>query len=286
VDNEANEVKKDDKWEFEDYAFTITGVIVGALLVLPELAYSLFGIHIFGGSLVDAADMLAESIEHGGWTLNQLRVLSPMLFLLTTTIAFFYDAIEARKTGGYKGSLFTHTFESLLDDAIYMAITTIMVYGSIFFGVMYASWLGGPVAWVLFVAVFPLVRKKGAVSGEDGHIHEGSDAGQTAPVKTRTPWFLLSILAIGIVVEVLTGAWIAFPLSWLIICVLKLAQGFRARNFTADIVFDMVYYAFSVILLAGGLVFDFWLASWGAFPLALIVSWGVNRFKPRERGML
>jgi len=265
MSNDVNINDKDKKWDFSDYAFTITGIIVGVLLVVPEILYSQFDISILGGSLSNVAPELVEGIEDGRglnwWSINQLRPLSPMLFLLTTTIVMFKDAFDARKSGGYTGSLFTHTFESLLEDAIYMAITTIMVYGAVLVGAMYASWLAGPITWILFIFIFPLVRKKSSAD------------------EVKTPWMLLLIFAIGIIVEVITGAWIAFPLTWLIICVVKLVDTIREKNNSINTIFDAIYYAFSIILMAVGISLDFWIASWAAFPIALFICWVLSKFK-------
>jgi len=258
-----NDVKKDDKWEFEDYAYTITGILVGFLLVVPEILYSQFGISFLGGGFAELADDFVQDIEGGNitWTISELRALSPMLFLLTTAIVFIKDAADARKSGGYKGSVFTHTFESLLEDAIYMTITTIMVYSAILLGAMYASWLAGPITWVLFIFIFPLLRKKNG--------------------KTDTydmPWLLMAIFAIGIIAEVITGVWVAFPLSWLVICAIKLIGAIREKIDSVDAVFDVLYYAFSVILLALGVTLNFWMASWIAFPSGLLICWILSKF--------
>ena len=262
---ENEDIKKDEKWDFSEYAYTITGILVGFLLVVPEILYSQFGISILGGSMGSITPAVIEGLEDGygssGWTLSELRALSPLLFLLTTTIVFFQEAIVARKTGGYKGSMFTHTFESLFEEAIYMAITTVMVYGAVLYGAMYASWLAGPITWVLFIFIFPLVRKKD--SGED---------------KAAMPWFLLFIFVVGIVAEVITGAWVAFPLAWLIICAIKLVGTIREEDKTIDTVFDIMYYAFSVILMAVGVGMGFWIASWTAFPIALFLCWVISKF--------
>jgi len=258
---ENDNTKIDDRWDFSDYAYTITGIIVGVLLVAPEILEAQFDISILGGSLSE----LAEELEHGYgfnvWSFNQLRALSPMLFLLTTTIVMFKDALDARKNGGYTGSLFTHTFESLLEEAIYMAITTIMVYGAILAGVMYISWLAGPITWILFIFIFPLAKKKD--SSIDGF---------------NIPWLLLLIFAIGIAIEVITRAWIAFPLAWLVICAVKLVGTIREKINSINEVFDAIYYAFSVILMALGLALNFWIASWSAFPIALFICWVLSKF--------
>jgi len=262
----SNDIKKDGKWEFEDYAFTINGIIVAVLLPLPEIIYNFFGIHIFGVGMSEASGIFSEGLEYGfGFnlqTLTQLRALSPMLFLLTITIVLFHDAIVARKTGGYTGSLFTHTFESLFEDAIYMAITTIMVYGAILFGAIYASWLGGPVSWILFVFIFPLVRKRDADTDNE----------------VDMPWLLLGIFIFGVIAEVIIGTWIIFPLSWLTICSIKLFTIIRDRNYSANTIFDMIYHAFMVVLIAVGIVLDFWMVSWAAFPIALFICWILGKF--------
>jgi len=253
-------VKTHEKWDFSDYAFTITGILVGILLIVPEILEAQFGISILGGSLRD----FAEDLEYGRvseWDFNRLRALSPMLFLLTTTIVFFKDAIDARKTGGYTGSLFTYTFEDLFEDAIYMAITTIMVYSAIFADAMYISWLAGPITWILFVFLFPVVKKKDDSSEED------------AP-----PWLLLLIFAGGIAAEIITRAWIAFPLSWLIICAVKCISAIREGNYSSNTVFSILYYAFSVILMTVGIILNFWIASWIAFPTALFICWILSKF--------
>ena len=266
--SENVDVKKDEKekWEFEDYAFTLTGIIVGFLLVGPDLLLSFFDVSILGGGLGDVGAELAEGLDHGllrtGWSINELRALSPLLFLLTTTICFIYDAIVARKTGGYTGSIFTHTFESLFEDAIYMIITTIMVYSAVLAGVMYISWLAGPITWLIFLGIYPLVRKK-----RDEHD------------EVEKPWFLLIIFAVGIIVEIITRQWIAFPASWLIICAIKLVQTIRQGNHTIDSVFDILYYAFSVVLMSVGIILNFWITSWIAFPVALFICWILSKFK-------
>jgi len=262
-----NETAKKKKWEFEDYAFTVTGIIVGLLLVLPEVLYSAFDISILGGSLGGGeasrvGEELIEDIEAGGirrFDIIRLRVLSPMLFLVTTTICYLHDTIVARKRGGYKGSLFTHTFRSLLEDTIYMGITTAMVCWAVFFGAMYISWLAGPITWILFMFIFPLVRRK---------------TDEEAP----KPWLLLGFFVIGVVVEIFTGAWIAFPLAWLVICAFKLVSEIRGYDRTVDRFFDILYYASSVVLMGVGIALDFWIASWAAFPVAFFICWILNKF--------
>jgi len=257
-DKKNKDKNDDDKWEFSDYAYLITGIIVALCLVIPDIIYSMFGISILGGSLGTLEDGL----------LKQFRTTSPLLFMLTTAIVFIVDAIEARKSGGYKGSMFTHTFETLVEDAIYMSISTILVYGTAFTDTMYASWLAGPITFVLFIFIFPMVRKKSAVTGEASTYNTGEDA---------IPWFLLLILIAGVIVEIITQAWIALPFSWLVICVFQLVYAIRERITTIDHVFDVLYYLFSIILMAVGLIINYWVTSWIAFPFALLICWILSK---------
>ena len=236
---------ENEKWDFEEYAFTITGILVGVFMFAPDILESLFGINIVVP-----------------------RVFSGMLFLVTTTVVLFQEAIVVRKSGVYKGALFTEDFESLLEAAIYMAITTAIVYGAILFDVIFASWLAGPVSWILFVFIFPLARKK-------------SDRAD----KFKVPWLLLSIFAVGIIVEIMTGAWIALPLSWLIICVFKFVGTVRKKFNSIDEIFDVLYYVFVIILMAVGIGLDFWITSGLAYPTALFVCWVLNKFVKFELDM-
>ena len=261
---------KDEKWLFEDYAYTITGIIVGVLLVGPQLLYSLFGISILGVDLGDVGATVADGLDYGlirdGFGISDFRTMSPLLFLLTTTIVFFKEAIDARKTGGYKGSMFTHTFESLFEEAIYMAITTFMVYYAVIFGAMYISWLAGPITWILFIFLFPLVRRK---SEKDEEV--------------KKPWLLLLIFAAGLIAEGFTRAWIAFPLTWLIICAASLVETIREYDSFFNKIFNIIYYVLSVILMAVGILFDFWVLSWAALIIALIFCWILSKFKRFKR---
>ncbi|MCL2199689.1 MAG: hypothetical protein FWB80_12280 [Defluviitaleaceae bacterium] len=254
------EEKKTDKWEFEDYAFLFTGILVGFLLVGPELLYEFFGIDFFlpkdDGDLGDVITDLVEGEGWRGFSFQTLRALSPFLFLVTTSVCFWKDAISSRSDGGYKGSLFTHTFESLLEDAIYMTITTVMVISAVLFGAMYISWLAGPITFILFVFLLPLLKKK---RGHDDEV--------------KTPWGQVAIFVAGLIGEAITGAWIIFPASWLILCAINLFYYLRKKRYSADIIFNMIYYAFSVVLMGVGIVMDFWLASWTAFPIALFIAW-------------
>jgi len=260
------EKDKSKKWDFSDYAYTITGIIVAVLLIGPQLLENLFGISFTSLDLDEAAIDFAESLDDGRGVdfrdFNQMRMLSPMLFLVTTTLVFIKEAFDARHGKVYEGTVFTHTFESLFEEALYMVITTVMVLYAIFNGTMYVSWLAGPITWILHTLIFPLFRKRDAA-------HE----------REPLPYFFLAIFAVGIIVEIITQAWIAFPLVWIIICALKGIDVIRHSNRTVNDIYDILYYAFSVILISAGLIFDFWIASWLAFPLAAFICWIIDKVR-------
>ena len=254
-----------EKWNFDDYAYTITGIVVGILvagpIVLDTLLQIIFDIGIFDGILGGTAPVLSDWLEAEAPGFNQYRFLTPVLFLLTTTICFFKDAIDARKSGGYSDSWFTYDFESLLEEAIYLALATITVFSSILVGAMWASWLAAPVSWVLFVFILPLVKKKNSTD------------------KIYIPWLCLFIFAVGIIAEIITGAWIAFPLSWLIICAIKLIGYIRKAESSLNTVYNISYSALSVIVIAVGIVLNFWLISWTPILIALLICWVFSKFK-------
>ena len=256
-----NEKKTAEKWSFADYAFTITGIVVGVFLVGPELLEALLGITLWGGSLSNVDLDIINQTNTELLTITQLRALSPLLFLITVTVTFAKDTIDARKTGGYKDSMFNHTFETLLEETIYMGVMTIMVFSSVLADAMYISWLAGPITWVLFIFLFPLLRRK------------EKDA------QVSVPWFMLSIFILGIVLEVVIGGWFFFPLSWLILCLFKLKNVITLKNKTLDHIFNIIYYILSVILMALGVGLNFWFTSWTAFPVSLVICWLLSKTK-------
>lgn len=257
---DKKEINKATKWTFSDYAFTLTGIVVAVLLLGPELLEELFDITLWGGSLSDMDLEIEDAIQAGGVrSLYQLRALSPMLFLITLSVIFIKDAFDARKTGGYTDSLFNHTFETLLEDAIYMTVMTIMVFSAILANAMYISWLAGPITWLLFIFLFPLLRRK------------------DSEAKLNVPWVMLLVFVLGIVFEVAIGGWVFFPLSWLILCVMKLRGAIVLEEKSLDRIFNLSYYALSVILMGLGVMLGFWFASWVAFPVSFFICWVLKK---------
>jgi len=232
------------KWTFADYAFTLTGVIVGLILLLPN--------------------WLDITIENEIFA--RLRWMSPFMFLVTASVVMIKDTVDAKKGIIVPGKLFTYEFEDLLEDAIYMSITTVMVLYAVFTESMYISWLAGPITWIVYVFLLPLLRQ--------------DDESGTA--KAQLPVFLLSFFAAGIVIELLTGQWIAFPFMWVLICVYK-AYGFiRGGEYSMNVLYNILYYVFSVVLIAVGLVWGFWVTSWLALPVSMVICWGVDRWRKRR----
>ncbi|MCL2201621.1 MAG: hypothetical protein FWB75_06610 [Oscillospiraceae bacterium] len=264
-----SEKKEREKWDFSDYAFTVTAVIVGVLLLGPQLLETLFGIGTDGQYIGDAAADFAERIEAGQGVnirdFNEMRMLSPLLFMVTASIVFIKDAVDARRGNVYIGKLFTYDFESLLEDAIYMAISTAMVLYSAISGSMYISWLAGPITWLLYVFVMPLLKKR-----------------DDSQPRAALPGFLLAVFAAGVILEAITQQWIAFPLVWVIICAFKAIGTIRHSERTLNDIYDILYYISSVILILVGMILDFWVTSWLALPVAAFICWIIQMFKNRK----
>lgn len=235
-------------WDFADYAYTFTGVLVGFLLVGLELISEFFGVSILGGPL-------NEVLVGERFTFAEFRALSPLLFLMTTVIVFAKETIDVRKSGSYTGAMFKHTFESLLEETIYMSVLTFMIFYGIITNGMYASWLASPVTWVLFVFLFPLLKQK-----------EERKA-------LVVPWGMLGILMGGVLFEIVLGGWLFMPLSWLVICLIKLKDEVKVKEKSLDRSFNLIYYVLSVTFMGLGIGFDFWITSWTAFPVALVICW-------------
>ena len=247
-----------EKWSFEDYAFTITGIIVGIIVLVPLLLDILleiiYDLEIFDGILIGTPPTFVDYL-HG------YNFLAPSLFLLTTTIVYFKAAFDARKFGAYSDSWFTYDFESTLELAISLAISTIILYISFFLGDMWASWLGAPISWILFLIVFLFLRKK-----------EGTE-------KISIPWLCLIIFVVGIVAEVITRAWVALPLAWLIICAITLIGHIREAESSLDTVYDISFNLLSILAMALGIFLNFWYISWSPILIALFVCWIFSGFK-------
>ena len=247
-----------EKWDFDDYAFTITGIIVGILVVAPLLLDILleiiYDMEIFDGIFTGTAPSLIDCL-HG------YNFLAPSLFLLTTSIVYFKAAFDARKCGEYSDSWFTYDFESTLELAISLAISTITVYITFFIGDIWASWLGAPISWILFLFIYPFLRNKDSTE------------------KTNMPWLCLAVFVTGVIAEIITRAWIALPLAWLIICAIMLIGHIRKAERSLDTVYNIAFTTLSVIAMAVGVLFDFWHISWSPILLALLVCWIFSKFK-------
>ena len=228
-----------------------TDVVPLLLDILLEIIYDM---EIFDGILIGTAPSLVDCL-HG------YNFLAPSLFLLTTSIVYFKAAFDARKCCEYSDSWFTYDFESTLEFAISLGISTIIVYISFFVGDIWASWLGAPISWILFLIVFPFLRKNDSVE------------------KTNISWLCLIILVAGIIAEVLTREWFALPLAWLIICAIKLIGYIRKAECSLDTVYDISFNALSIIAMAAGVFFDFWHISWSPILLALLICWIFSKFK-------
>jgi len=227
-----NEVEnKSEKWNFEDYAFTLATVLFLAPIILGVLTAALL-------------DNDGQMIIHRWWP------FSWMFFMFAWAACEIKVVIDIKR--GIKGAAID--LEGAVETALYVGITTMMLLIGIIQGQMYSSWLAGPIVFVLFTVIWPLLRNR-------------EDKGQS-----YFPTLPLVLLLAGIVVEVVIGGWVAFPVSWILISAAKVYTIIRKYKFTEDVLVDIIYHALTVILLSISLIWGTWIISWLAYPASVIIG--------------
>jgi len=214
------------KWDFEDYAFTIATV----LFAVPMI----FGVFF--------ADNMGLYDLHRWWP------FSWMAFMLAWSVCAIKDLIDVKR--GAKDA----DLKNSVEYALYINITTIILFIGIIRGEMYSSWLAGPIVFVLLMVIWPFLR-----NSKD---------------KDQSHFLIIPLILLitGIVVEVLVGGWIAFPVSWILISLYMLQRTIRKSKFTEDVKIDIMYNAFSIIFISIGLIWGIWIVSWLAYPISIIIS--------------
>jgi len=179
-----------------------------------------------------------------------------MSFMFAWSACSVKDVIDIKrgKSSGEK-------LENAAEYALYICITTIMLLIGIIQGQMYSSWLAGPIVFVLLMVIWPLLRNR-----------KGKE-------QSYFPTIPLIILIVGIVAEVAIGGWIAFPVSWILISAVKMFGIIRKGKLAEDDVVDIMYHAFSIILLSTSLIWGSWIISWLAYPASVIIGKVVGRIK-------
>jgi len=225
--NETEE--KCEKWDFEDYAFTIATVVFFAPVII---------------GVIFAANDLNPMNMHRFWP------FSWMSFMFAWSACLVKDVIDIKN--GAKGA--NGDLENAVETASYVAITTVLLLFGAITGQMYSSWLAGPITLVMLAVLWPALRHR-------------KDRGQK-----YLPTIPIIILTAGIIAEVILGGWIAFPVSWILICAVKVYKLIRKYKPSEDVVTDIMYYSFSIIFISISLVRQLWIISWLGYPLAVIIS--------------
>ncbi|MCL2841304.1 MAG: hypothetical protein FWE05_11085 [Defluviitaleaceae bacterium] len=255
---EEREKQKEKKWDFEDWVFTIAGILFGvAMLTLAFgnriVEYDYYEAYEFMGDFV-------ENIESGqGIDPTDFRQWLPfswLLFLIAWALCEFKAVIDSLQGKEMEDSLATY-----LGDALYLTITIALLVIGIVSGTWYASWLAGPIMWVLTIIFLAILKKS------DDDVEVGD---RKQPISGKA--IFLIIFTLGIAIEILTQAWIAFPLAWVIICGLKVINMGCRGNLNESRVFDLLYYFASFALITIGLIWNFWFTSWLALPVVFILS--------------
>ncbi|MCL2620919.1 MAG: hypothetical protein FWD97_08320 [Defluviitaleaceae bacterium] len=248
--NKQNE-RETKKWDFEDYAFTIATVLFSAFMIV-------------GIVLVNSSETIGEDIQLafdgdaiGLTNIHRWWPFSWMLFMFAWSVCTIKDVLDIKR--GAKGA--GNDLEGAVEYALYVGITTIMLLIGIMQGQMHSSWLAGPIVFVVFTIIWPVLRNR-------------KDKEQV-----RFSVISVSILLAGIVVEILVGGWIAFPVSWILISAIKVYKTIRKYKFAEDAIVDIIYHSLSVILISASLIWGSWIISWLAYPVAVITSKVMGKMK-------
>jgi len=240
--NNIEDENKDEKWDFEDYAFTVATV----LCVVPIVLGILIAV---GDSYLGAADEISFGSIHRWWP------FSWMSFMFAWSICAIKDVIDIKRRineGDLKDSA---------EYALYVTATTILLLIGIVQGQMQSSWLAGPIVFVIFTVIWPVLRNT-----ED-------------KAKSRLPIIPVIIFVAGVVLEVVLGGWIAFPVSWILISTYKLCEIIAKQKFSEDVVVDIAYHAFTIILLTTSLIWGSWVISWLAYPISVIIGKIISKLR-------
>ena len=213
--------KEAKKWSFEEYAFTIATVLFSVLMIFRW------------------------------WT------SSWMFFMFAWSVCEIKGVVDVKR--GAKGTDSKLAYAT--EEALYVVITTIMLLFGIIQGQMQSSWLAGPIVFVVFTIIWPLLRN--SKDREQAYFSAIS----------------MIILLAGIVVEILVGGWIAFPVSWILISAIKVYKTIRKYKFSEDVIVDIIYHSLSVILISTSLIWGSWIVSWLAYPVAVITSKVMSKIK-------
>jgi len=244
--NDNKEIESE-KWDFDDYAFTIAWVLFAALPIIGILIGSLQA-----ATLEDISDLNTGILSiHRWWPFSWI------FFMVAWSACTINDAVNIKF--GEEGDL-----EDTAEYALYISITTIMLLVGIVRGNMYSSWLAGPIVFVLFAVMRPTLR--GVQNEKRSSFHV----------------LVFIILIVGIIMEIVMGGWIAFPISWIIISAVKIYKTIRTCKLTEDILVDIIYNALSIILLVISLTLGSWIISWLAYPASVIIGKVIDRIKMKK----
>jgi len=241
-----NDSDKKEKWEFEDYAFTIATVLCVTPIIL--------GIFIASTGPEIAPEEVDYTSIHRWWPFSWIS------FMFAWSACVVKETIDL-KIGkeGAKGEL-----KDVAENALYITITTLMLFIGIIRGNMYSSWLAGPIVFVFFAVIWPILR------------------GSKEEEQASAPALSFILLIAGIIMEIVIGGWIAFPLSWVAISCVKVYKIVQTNRFTEEIWVEIMYHIFTIIFLSASLIWDFWAVSWLAYPVSVIIGKIIDKKRKRK----
>jgi len=266
VEKKQDEINAPDKKEkFENYAY----IVATFLFVLIWIAPSYLGLdmyeHRHRNPLIQPLMEIVGMIEAGYGidtrNIAHWRPFSWMAFVLAAIVVAIKDLFDAKNKTD-------ETRKILLRKAIYIVIVAALLFRGILTGSWNGTWMSGPVTWILFMLLWIFSGKP----TKKGAWQTSKDLG------------LISIFVLGIIAEIWTQAWVAFPVSWIFISAIEVTGLIRKRNHTENNIYDILYHVFTIILISIGLIWNIWFTSWLALPivavLSKVISLGKSWFQP------
>ena len=257
--NQPHDNEKDnaaEKWEFEDYAFTIAAVIFFAPIIIQIAFPIVMGVLYESFGFTFAYGWADFEISFGDDGQLPWFAFSWMSFMFAWLASEIYETYKARVKSAKE---YAYQFET----SIYIAVTIVLLIQSLLGQNWGGSWLASPITWVLFAIIRLFSRKLCEDRSKE---------------LLRTV-LRMSVLAAGLVVDIAGGSWFAFPLAWIFLSLLELYDIARARTLREDL-FDVLYSVFTVIFLVIALIWGLWITSWLGLPIAGAISKVVEKISP------
>ena len=166
-----------------------------------------------------------SELDFGFFSIHRWWPFSWIFFMFAWSACVAKETIDL-KSGkeGANGEL-----KGTAEHALYI---TIMLLIGIIRDNMCSFWLAGPIVFAFFAAIWPILR------------------GPKEEEQSSASALLFILLIAGIVMEIVIGSWIAFPLLWIVISCVTVYKIVQANRLTEEIWVEIMYHIFMIIFLS------------------------------------